>query len=94
MLQDLSYGRLENEYKNITPEDIDTIMCFKSKSVLMQRDGGKVVFPKYSEVSDSLNGWRIYLSIPEVPYQSLFRLDHLYNNNFLCPRSTLPEDER
>ena len=45
-------------------------------------------------VSDSLNGWRIYLSIPEVPYQSLFRLDHLYNNNFLCPRSTLPEDER
>lgn len=45
-------------------------------------------------VSDSLNGWRIYLSIPEVPYQSLFRLDHMYNNNFICPRATLPEKER
>ena len=69
MLQDLSYGRLENEYKNITPEDIDTIMCFKSKSVLMQRDGGKVVFPKYSEVSDSLNGvYRYAFTIHDQKY--------------------------
>ena len=46
-------------------------------------------------VSDSLNGWRIYLSIPEVPFQSLFRInDNQYNNNFLCPRSIKPANER
>ena len=45
-------------------------------------------------VSDSLNGWRIYLSIPEVPHQSFFRLNHLYNNNFLCPRAAVEEDKR
>ena len=44
-------------------------------------------------ISDSLNGWRIYLSIPEVPYQGFFRLEHLFHNNFLCPRSaTSPEN--
>lgn len=45
-------------------------------------------------VSDSLNGWRIYLSIPETPYHGFFRLNHLFSNNFLCPRSVTPIEER
>ena len=45
-------------------------------------------------VSGSLNGWRIYLSLPEAPAQGLFRLDHMYSNNFLCPRSAATLEER
>lgn len=39
-------------------------------------------------VSDSLNGRRIYLSLPERPRQGFFRLVHQFSNNFLCPYST------
>ena len=46
-------------------------------------------------VSDSLNGWRIYLSIPSKPYCGFFRLeDDLFHNNFLCPRSATVPSER
>ncbi len=45
-------------------------------------------------VSDSLNGWRIYLSIPSVPYQGFFRLEHLFHNNFLCPRAAYDIKDR
>lgn len=38
-------------------------------------------------VSGSLNGWRIYLSIPSIPYQGFFKLEHIFHNNFLCPRA-------
>ena len=37
--------------------------------------------------SDSLNGWRIYLSLPDMPTEGLFRLTNKYSNNFLCPRA-------
>ena len=45
-------------------------------------------------VSDSLNGWRIYLSLPDVSPQGWFRLEHEYHNNFLCPRATVKDEER
>ena len=45
-------------------------------------------------VSDSLNGWRIYLSLPEAPAEGLFRLEHLFNNNFLCPRAQVAPEDR
>ena len=45
-------------------------------------------------ISDSLNGWRIYLSLPEAPAEGLFQLNHLFNNNFLCPRAAQDPEER
>ena len=39
-------------------------------------------------VSDSLNGNRIYLSLPSRPRRGFFQLDHAFRNNFLCPYST------
>ena len=45
-------------------------------------------------ISDSLNGWRIYLSLPEAPLEGLFRLEHLFHNNFLCPRAVQDPEER
>lgn len=44
--------------------------------------------------SDSLNGWRIYLSLPDFPYQGFFHLEHLFHNNFLCPRAATNPEER
>ncbi len=38
--------------------------------------------------SDSMFGGRIYLSLPERRGQGLFRLNHEFTNNFLCPHAT------
>ncbi len=45
-------------------------------------------------ISDSLNGWRIYLSLPDAPTEGLFRLEHMFHNNFLCPRAAQDPKER
>ena len=37
--------------------------------------------------SSSMLGGRIYLSLPERRMQGLFRLNHEFSNNFLCPRA-------
>lgn len=69
MLQDLSYGRLENEYKHISPTDTDIIMCFKNKNVLMYKDAHDVTYPKYSEVSSSSGGnFRYAFTIHDQKY--------------------------
>ena len=69
MLQDLSFGRLENEYKNITPEYADIIMCFKNKSVLMYKESDNVIFPKCNEVSSSEGGtFRYAFTIHDQKY--------------------------
>ena len=69
MLQDLSYGRLENEYKHISPTDTDIIMCFKNKTVFMRKDSEDVMFPKYNEVSSSSGGdFRYAFTIHDQKY--------------------------
>ena len=38
MLQDLNFGRLENEFRNITATEKDIILCFHEGKVLLRRD--------------------------------------------------------
>lgn len=40
----------------------------------------------YANMSDNIGSKRLYISLPERRAQGLFRLDHEFNNNFLCPR--------
>ena len=40
----------------------------------------------YANMSDNVGSKRLYISIPERRGKGLFRLDHEFNNNFLCPR--------
>lgn len=41
----------------------------------------------YANMSDNVGSKRLYISLPERRGQGLFRLDHEFNNNFLCPRA-------
>ena len=38
MLQDLTHGRLENEYRPTPPRDDDLVLCFRGPDVLLHRD--------------------------------------------------------
>lgn len=41
----------------------------------------------YANMSDNVGSKRLYVSMPERRAQGMFRLDHEFNNNFLCPRA-------
>lgn len=58
MLQDLSYGRLENEFRNLQPQAEDTVLCFQNQQMLLKTAAdGSCVFPVYSEVSQWAVNW-------------------------------------
>ena len=44
----------------------------------------------YANMSDNAGSKRLYVSMPERRAQGMFRLDHEFNNNFLCPRAGKP----
>lgn len=51
MLQDLDYGRLENEFRNIYPADGDIVVCFKGNMALIHRnEKNELTLPTYKEV--------------------------------------------
>ena len=55
MLQDLAYGRLENEYRPLPPRDDDCVLCFRGRDVLLHRHGDDTLtLPTVSMVSQSL----------------------------------------
>ncbi len=61
MLQDLALGRLENEYRELTPEKDDIVLCFQGISALLRRNkDDTLVLPRYSQVlawSDKWDSW-------------------------------------
>lgn len=38
MLQDLDYGRLDNQYHKDTPNDDDIVICVQGKGMLVHRE--------------------------------------------------------
>lgn len=49
MLQDLSFGKLQNEFKNTQPEPDDIVLCFQEGSVLLKRNADdSLVLPRFS----------------------------------------------
>lgn len=51
MLQDLDYGRLENEFRNVCPAEGDTVVCFRGNMALVNRnENNELRLPTYGEV--------------------------------------------
>ena len=51
MLQDLTHGRLENEYRPVPPTPDDAILCFRGGDVLLGRDeNNTLTLPTWAEV--------------------------------------------
>jgi NAD+ diphosphatase len=69
MLQDLPFGRLENEYKPMPPRDTDAVLSFRDNALLAaQLPNGALKFPTVSEISGEkqylfrLHGVNYYLA--------------------------------
>ena len=51
MLQDLEYGRLENEYRPVPPVPTDAVLCFRGGDVLLHRSGDNTLtLPTWAEL--------------------------------------------
>ena len=74
MLQDLDYGRLENEFRNIYPADEDIVVCFRGNTALVHRnEDNELQLPSYKDVLAwaAVNNWE---SWNENKTQYVFRL--------------------
>ncbi len=72
MLQDLEYGRLENEFRNAQPRENDTVVCFQGSNVLMKRNPDDTLeLPTVWQISHWSQGWK---SWREEPLQYAFCL--------------------
>ena len=51
MLQDLEYGRLENEFRHTAPTALDKVVCAQGNRLLIKREAdGTLILPTYAEV--------------------------------------------
>lgn len=58
MLQDLSFGKLENEYRNTCPQSGDKVLCFRDGSVLLKRNpDDSLELPAYDGVCRWRGSW-------------------------------------
>lgn len=74
MLQDLSYGRLENEFRNYEPMDEDYVVCVQSGSILIQRETGNILhLPRFADVRqwEQKENWNFW---NEKKFQYVFRM--------------------
>ena len=79
MLQDMEFGRLENEFRNITANPEDIILCFRDGQVLLRRDGDDTLtltalaqMPRHSSAPRyifRMNGENFFLWTDAAPEQ-------------------------
>ena len=58
MIQDLDFGKLDNQYHPQQPHDADTMVCFRGGEVLLQRDAqGILHLPTWQQVRAWSSAW-------------------------------------
>lgn len=79
MLQDLSFGKLENEFRNTQPHGGDVVLCFQDSRVLLKRNpDDSLELPVFSTVQQWSHDWNCWKG---ETYRYIFRLQDV--NYFL-----------
>ncbi len=72
MLQDLDFGKLDNQYHPQQPQPGDTVVCFRDGHVLLHRDEeGRLHLPTWQQVSAWCGDWNRW---QEMGSTYIFRL--------------------
>ena len=65
MLQDLSFGHLDNQYRNQSPQPHDIVLCMRGGDILVARDEANGLrFPTWERVSSLCGGWNTWGGSP------------------------------
>jgi len=88
MLQDLSYGRLENEFRNIAPQPEDFVICFQNQQILLKRaEDNEISVPTVTEAESWIPQWNHWF---EEGLRYVFRMQ---DQNFFLWLGDLEEKE-
>jgi len=72
MLQDLSYGTLDNQYRYHQPENGDPAVCIRGNEVLLVRGAnGALNLPRVGEIAELCGDWEHWLN---EPYRYVFTM--------------------
>jgi len=71
MLQDLTNGRLENEFRDLAPATGDIVICFQNQQILLKQ-GTHQVFPSFEEVATWAGDWKNWFA---DGFRYVFRLE-------------------
>ena len=71
MLQDLAFGRLENEYRPLPPEGSDPVLCVRDGKILIRRlENDALMLPTWSQVERWSEHWdRWYEGGPQFGFR-------------------------
>ena len=59
MMQDLSFGKLENEFHNQQPQPEDLVICFQNQQILLHRaEDNSISFPTVAELAPWTETWK------------------------------------
>ena len=65
MLQDMPFGRLENEYTPCTPSAEDPVLCVRGKEILIEkREDDTLSLPSVAQVANWSGGWEAWEAQP------------------------------
>jgi len=90
MIQDLSFGSLDNQYHHLLPQDNDLVVCVKGNGILFRRnENNTLAMPTVAQVENWRGSWEHWL---EEPYRYVFTLQD--RRFFLwLGKAEQPEDE-
>lgn len=58
MLQDLTFGTLENEFRNAAPQPDDVVICFQNQQILLKQEADiPIAFPSVLETAKWAESW-------------------------------------
>ena len=91
MIQDLDFGKLDNQYHSSAPDMGDRVVCFRGGEVLLRRDeAGLLHLPTWQQVQSWCGEWNHWL-----PEQTAYAFNLQEENIFLwmgvagdCPDAT------
>ena len=72
MLQDLSFGSLDNQYRHHLPQDGDLAVCVRGNEILLTRDANGILhLPTVAQADAWCGNWQQWL---DEPYRYVFTL--------------------
>lgn len=72
MLQDLAFGKLENEFRERTPSGEDIALCIRSGEILICRNADNtLILPRIDDVKGKISSWQRW---HEETFRYLFRM--------------------
>ena len=72
MLQDLAFGRMDNQYRDHSPQKGDAVVCIRGGSILIARDKNDVLtLPAFEQVEQWSEHWTHW---HEQPYRYAFTM--------------------